>query len=98
MSSTVARTIASQIGNRAFVMMGAKDLVGSDDALQFRVGRNPKGVNKVIVRYVKYHDLYEVECYKVKKLDHARVSYVNYVPCDSLRAIIERDTGIYLNL
>lgn len=49
--SEVAKTIASQIGNLAFTMMGTKSpMVAGPDFLRFKIGRNAKGVAVVNVQ------------------------------------------------
>jgi len=43
---TVAKTIFEQLGGEHFVAMtGAKDFVGTEDSLTFKVGSNPKHVS-----------------------------------------------------
>jgi hypothetical protein len=43
----VAQTIRDQLGNRFCVMTGAKDFVGSERSLSFRIGRNIRNVTHV---------------------------------------------------
>ena len=99
----VAKTIAKQIGNRAFYMMGAKNLVkGKEkgkDYLGFRIGRNSKGINYIKVFYNASQDLYEIEFgfVNIKKGFNVKKS-VKGVYVDQLHRIISANTGMTLNL
>lgn len=101
MSLEVANTIRQQIGNRAFFMMGAKDLAGDENSLRWRVGRNAKGVNLVQVQ-LDPDDTYTVRSYRVRKVNHVPeakvVSEDSGVYADNLHQIIESQTGLYLSL
>jgi hypothetical protein len=57
---TVANTIKAQLGNKFAVMTGAKNWLGSDKGLSFKIGRNAKGVTHVRVT-LRPDDLYNVE-------------------------------------
>lgn len=94
MDMHIATTIRDQIGNRAFVMMGARDLLGDETGLQFKVGRNSKGVSCVRVE-LDPSDTYTVRFYKRSGKELASCSDVY---CDSLRTVIEQNTGLYLSL
>lgn len=106
--TTAAATIAHQIGNRAFVMMGARDLVDCGSALQFAVGKNEKKVTKVRVE-LDPSDTYTVRFYtgsaKVRfnargELvgGHREIETVEGVYVDALRPTLERHTGMHLSL
>ena len=48
----VSKTIFKQLGgNRFAAMVGAKEFTGSENTLQFRVGRNSLSVNRVRIEY-----------------------------------------------
>jgi hypothetical protein len=97
MSNQIATTIAAQIGNRAFAMMGAKNLLASERALQFKIGRNAKGVTHVTVT-LDPTDTYTVKFDRVRKYVAKPVAEVEGVYVDSLRSVIESNTGLYLSL
>lgn len=101
MSLEVANTIRQQIGHRAFVMMGARDLAGDQNSLRWRVGRNGKGVNLVQVQ-LDPDDTYTVRSYRVRKVNHVPQATVvaeqSGVYVDSLHSTIEGQTGLYLSL
>ncbi len=92
----VANTIADQIGNRAFMMMGAKDKLGSADSLQFKI-QGSKFANAVRVT-LEADDTYTVAFFKVRKFDFNEVASVGMVYADQLRSVIESKTGLYLSL
>jgi len=95
--STIASTIASQIGNRAFAMMGAKNLVAGDKSLTFKVGTNAKKVTHIVVE-LEPSDTYTVRFVRVSR-GGAVVSNVSQdVYADSLHTVIQNHTGLYLSL
>jgi hypothetical protein len=105
---TAANVIADQIGNRAFVMMGAKNLLGGENHLQFKIGSNSKKVTHVTVTLTS-DDLYTVRFDRVTKIGFSEktgkttggvkvLAEVEAVSVDQLRATIEHHTGLYLSL
>lgn len=106
--SNVANTIAEQIGNRAFVMMGAKNLLGSESHLQFKIGTNCKKVTHVTVTLTS-DDLYTVRFDRVTKIGFnaktgavtggvKQLQEVEGVDVGQLHRIISEGTGLYLSL
>lgn len=96
----VAETIRAQIGRGAFVMMGAKNLIGGDDYLSWKVGRNAKRVTHVTVT-LKLTDLYTVEflrCSLKAKNPREVLEVSEGIYWDQLHAAIEAGTGMYLSL
>lgn len=105
---TVANVIAAQIGNRAFVMMGAKNLLGGESHLQFKIGQNGKRVTHVTVTLTS-DDLYTVRFDRVTKIGFSTktgkttggvkmLAEVESVSFDQLHSIISENTGMYLSL
>jgi len=94
---TIAKTIAEQIGNKAFFMIGAKNLLAHDDALSFKVGRNSKSVNYVKVTLTPA-DLYDIEFGWVTKNGYKERSREDGIYFDMLHGAIERNTGMYTSL
>lgn len=95
--SKIANTIAKQIGNQAFTMIGAKNLLAHESALSFRIGKNVRKVNYVKVT-LNGLDLYDIEygCiwgsnYKVRATDEN-------IYFDGLHASIEANTGMFTKL
>jgi hypothetical protein len=93
----IAKTIAEQIGNKAFFMIGAKNLLAHDDALSFKIGRNSKSVNYVKVT-LNAADLYDVEFGWVNKNGYKVRSSEEGIYFDMLHGAIERNTGMYTSL
>jgi hypothetical protein len=97
MGIEVGRTIAEQIGTRAFMMMGAKNLMASDTSLQFKVGRNAKGVTNIVIR-LDPSDTYTVRFARVRGSKITDLAVISDVYADSLHVVIEEHTGLYLSL
>ena len=106
--SNVANIIAEQIGSRAFVMMGAKNLMGGESHLQFKIGANSKKVTHITVTLTDA-DLYTVRFDKVTKIGFnaktgavtggvKTLAEVERVEVSQLREIITANTGLYLSL
>ena len=98
----IAGIIAEQIGNKAFVMMGAKNLAfgvnkNNDVYLGFRIGRNSKGINYIKIT-LNGKDLYDIEFGSIRKYQYKVKESFNDVFVDSLHGIIEKSTGMYLSL
>jgi hypothetical protein len=97
MTNQIGQTIAEQIGNRAFVMMGAKDLVAGANYLQFRVGKNSKRVSRVIVT-LSPDDTYQVEAWRGSALRGSLAGTRSGVYVDQLNTALESLTGLYTRL
>ena len=92
----VAEEISRQIGQRAFLMMGASGLVSDVNSLSFSI-RGCKTINKVRVR-LDPCDTYSVIFYKVRGLDSKTVAIVEGIYADGLHQVIESKTGLRLSL
>jgi hypothetical protein len=100
--------ISAQIGQRAFVMMGATNLLGGESHLQFKIGSNGKKVTHVTVTLTG-DDLYTVRFDRVTKIGFnaktgattggvKMLREVESVSVDQLRNVISDNTGMYLSL
>lgn len=100
MSTTndIGNTIAQQIGNGAFVMMGAKNLVALEDGLQFRIGSNAKRVTNIVIKLNAEHDTYTLEFWNIRGLKMVKLTEQDGVHVESLHTVIESETGMYLTL
>jgi hypothetical protein len=95
---TVARTIQSQIGPLAFLMMGTQNLVGSDRALSFNI-RGSKAFDHVLVE-LEPSDTYKLTFSKKARRPDFGVSrrvVVEGIYVDQLHSVIEHHTGLYLS-
>lgn len=89
----VANEIRNQLGGMAFAMMGAKNLAGGDNFLQFSIGDNEKKISKICIR-LDPSDTYTVSFYDRRgNIKHES----NDVYCDMLHDVIEENTGLYLS-
>lgn len=93
----VANTIKKQLGNKALVMIGAKNLAGGDKYLSFRIGRNSKGVNYVKITLTSM-DLYDVEFGAIRGTNYKVKKEVKGIYADQLHKAIEDNTGMYTSL
>ena len=93
----VANEIRNQIGNRGLMMMGAKNLAGSENSLHFKVGRNSKGVTHVVVT-LNGMDLYDVEFLSCRAGTRKVKSEASGIYNDMLKDALEEGTGMYLSL
>ena len=96
-NTTTARTIAEQIGSKAFFMIGAKNLVASENGLTFKVGRNTKGVSHIRVTLTP-EDLYKMEFISVRGTSVKTKAEVEGIYFDMLNKMIEANTGLYTSL
>ncbi len=97
---SIAKTIADQIGSRAFYCLGAKNLVDTGKGLDFKVGRNAAGVTHVSIKLTAL-DLYDVEfvrCNTRAKVMRKTVSLDEGIYADMLHTAIENGTGMVTSL
>lgn len=95
MANSIAETILAQLGGRKFIVMtGARDFVGSPDALSFKLPR-PSPFNAVRITLTSL-DLYTVTFYKGKMFKP--VKEVAGVYADQLRSVFTSATGLETSL
>lgn len=103
-SLAIAREILRQLGGRMFLMMtGSKQLLALKSGLQFTVGENENGVNRIQV-ILDADDTYTVKASQVRV--NRRTGVVKEEPKgeeegvynDSLQAVFTRLTGLYTRL
>jgi len=97
---SIAKTIADQIGGRAFYMMGAKNLVDTGKGLDFKVGRNAGKVTHVSIKLTDA-DLYDVEfirCNMRAKEMRKVLASTEGAYADMLHDLIKDATGFALSL
>ncbi|HHH29593.1 MAG TPA: hypothetical protein ENK57_14775 [Polyangiaceae bacterium] len=96
-NNNVAQTITRQIGNRAFVMWGAKNLMAGANNLSFKVGRNAAKITHVEIT-LNARDLYDVAFRSVRGLKVRDISDFADIDVANLVGLIERETGMYASL
>ena len=97
---STASIIRDQVGNMAFTMMVARDLIDTGTGLRWRVGRNAKRVQWIQVT-LKADDTYTVTFIRMKRAPSYEVVTLaehDGVYFDMLHGIIEAETGMYLTL
>jgi hypothetical protein len=97
MSNQIAETIRTQIGHKALYMIGAKNLLGHDDALSFKIGRNSKSVNYIKITLTAM-DLYDIKYSYVTKNGEKIRNEEKGLYADMMHDSIERNTGMYTSL
>lgn len=95
-TTQIANTIADQIGPGALAMLGARDLVGFENGLQFGI-RGSKKVTKIVIT-LEPSDTYAVAFYAGRGLRIREVASVPMVYADRLNAVITEKTGLYTSL
>ena len=102
-TNNIARTLLSQLGNRALFMLGAKNILATDRGVQFKIGRNSKSVNHVQIK-LEADDTYTLTFGRLAKKRGEFVpsfkvkSEAVGVYADALHATIEAHTGLYTSL
>lgn len=96
---TVSRTILAQLGgNRFIAMTGAKNLVGSDDALLFGLPSRPRVKINCIRITLLPCDTYRVEFMRLYNLNVTTLATYEDVYADNLRELFTRYTGLRVSL
>ena len=96
----IAQTIFDQLGGRTFCLMtGAKNLITLHcGGLTFKIGRNPKRVNRVSVKYDAASDLYDMEFGRVWGSSYKVLELVEGVYFDQLQSVFTTHTGLETRL
>ncbi|MCU1276616.1 MAG: hypothetical protein JWM53_162, partial [bacterium] len=93
----VANTIRAQLGATTLAMLGAHDLVGWSDGLQFAIKGSPKKLTKIWIA-LEPDDTYAVEFFRGHGINLNRVVAYKGIYVDQLHDLIERETGLYTAL
>ena len=94
--NATTETILNQLGGRKFLAMtGAKNLLVSDDKLQFQLPARfaLNGITAVWVK-LEANDTYTLTFWKIRGIKCDVVATVEDVYCDNLRAIFTEYTGL----
>lgn len=98
MTLQVANTILAQLGGNRFVAMtGAKNLLGSERGLSFKVGTNAKKVTHVRIG-LEPSDEYTVEFLTIRGTNIKRTALREGVQVAELRDVFTAETGLYTSL
>jgi hypothetical protein len=99
---TVAKTILEQLGGRKFIVMtGAKNFVGTDNSLTFRLpgarGFCKDNINSVQVT-LDPNDTYTVTFARVRGGDVKVISMFRDIYCEQLRETFTEQTGLLTSM
>ena len=95
---TVAKTILEQLGGKKFcAMTGAKNLVGDENSLSMRIGRNSSNSNYLKIT-LNSMDLYDMKFYRLWKFEEKSVTEYNNIYNDMLTDTFTAHTGMYTSL
>lgn len=94
MTQGQAQTTISQIGKRALYMIGAKQFAYGENGVGFKVGRNAKGVNHILIN-LDASDTYTVTAHAIRGIKLTKKGEYTGVYNDQLNTIIEQLTGMY---
>jgi hypothetical protein len=90
----VAETILDQLGGGRFRMMtGAKDFLGDEKSLRFRIPRS-NGITHVHIELTPNDD-YTVTFNRAHGLKVTQVDRLEGIYCDQLQEVFTRATGLY---
>lgn len=91
---TVAQTILQQLGGGRFIAMtGAKNFLGREDGLSFKIGSNAKRISHVRVTLTPA-DLYNVEFLSIRGTSIKTAAVVEGAYFDNLADVIAENTGL----
>jgi len=95
---TVAKTILHQLGgNRFIAMTGAKNFIGSNNSMSFKIGRNSSKTNYIRIS-LNVMDLYKMEFLNIRSGKMKTVEEFENVYSDALQAIFTSVTGLNTRL
>jgi len=94
---TVAKTILYQLTAKALFMYGARNVVGSENSLTFRLGRNAINCNCIRIT-LNSLDLYDIEYLAIRGVTVKEKASSNGVYADQLNDVISSVTGLAYHL
>ena len=96
MEKQTAQTIMNQIGNKALVMIGAKNFNFGQAGLSMKIAS--KKANYLTINYDRGEDLYSMHFQKLRGPEFKTVGQYTGIYCDQLCKIIREVTGLATNL
>lgn len=98
MTLQVANTILAQLGGNRFVAMtGATNLLGGNNTLSMKIGRNEKKVTHVRIALTPA-DEYHVEFLNIRGMKITRTALREHVQVEDLRRVFTTETGLVTSL
>ncbi len=96
-NNQIAKTIISQLGNKALYMIGAKNIGASENNVSFKIGRNTMKVSHIKIT-LNSMDTYDVEYINIRGIKIKTISEDKGIYNDMLHKSIERNTGLCISL
>ena len=93
---SIGQTILDQLGGGRFVMMtGAKQLVGIESGLMFKLPARfaLNGINKLRI-VLDPSDTYSIEAFRMRGVDYTRVAIVDGIYAEDLQRTFTQITGL----
>lgn len=91
-----AETIKSQLTNKTLYMLGAYDVLGTENSLSFKIKGSKKFRHIEIT--LNSHDLYDISFTQWRKDNITNQITIKDVYVDQLHSTIEKNTGLYTKL
>lgn len=96
-NKTISMTIAKQIGNKALMMIGTKNIFEIDNGLMIKHSCRGSKTN-VIKITLNGSDLYDMEFIKTHGAKINTIAKEEDIYCDMLCDMIEKHSGLYTHL
>lgn len=97
MGNKVATIIRDQLGHKTLYMIGAKNLLATENSLSFKIMRNAKGVSHVKITLTSM-DEYDMQFLSCRAGNVKIKSEVKGRHFNELHETIESNTGLYTKL
>ena len=93
-----ANIIFNQLGGNKFAFMtGSKSFASTGSGLEFKIGRNSKGVTHCVIT-LEFNDTYKMEFIKCRGDKTTIVASEDMVYAEQLAGMFESKTGLYTRL
>ncbi len=98
MTNQVAQTILQQLGGNKFLAMtGASNLLGSENGLSFKIGRNDRKITHVRVTLTAMDD-YQLEFLTIRGTKIAPAGFAEGINADNIANVFSTKTGMATSL
>lgn len=87
----------NQIGNPTLFMIGAKQFVATEKGVMFKIMRNPRGVNKIVIE-LNSMDTYDMQFWYIRGASATLKSECEGIYNCNLRIAISEHTGLATRL
>ena len=99
MSNQIAQTILSQLGGTKFqVMVGAKQMNSTSNALHFKFGSGAKNKANHCSITLQTDDTYMMEFHRVVSVNAKHIGVFHNIYASGLTTVFTRETGMHTSL